>query len=110
MANNVIPIFAARIDAEARRRILKEAYEAAEARLRSFDCGDDSNLQDTVSLLADYLWRLPFFAAETKFAAECLHTLRYIAAEFEMTPRNLRALRICCDIVDDRYRDAVRWR
>ena len=102
----VTPIYAASIHREMARYIMKEASDAAEARLRSFDCGADSNLRHTVDLMADTLWRLPHFAERTKFEAECLQTLKYIAGEFDMTPANLKVLSMCLDIKDDQYRDA----
>jgi len=104
--SNVIPIHRRRLEREAVRYILHEASEDAEARLRAYDCRDDCVLQDTVDLLADNLWRLPYFAAETRYAGECLRTLRYIAGEFPMTPDTLKVLLICFDLKDDQYRDA----
>lgn len=106
MANNVTPIHARRIYAELGRFILREALVPAEARLRSFDCGDDHALRYSLDLMADHLWRLPCFAEGTEFEAECLQTLKYIASEFEMTPANLKVLSMCLDIKDDQYRDA----
>lgn len=104
----VTPIFAARYEREAVRHLLTEATEAAQARLRSYDCGDDSVLQYVVEILADCLWRLPYFAAETKFWEECLSSLRYIASdEFEMNEHNFKVLSICVDIVDARYMEAA---
>jgi hypothetical protein len=102
--SNVIPIFAARLEAEAVRQLLTEATEAAQARLRSYDCGNDYILQYVVGILVDCLPRLPYFAAETKFWEECLSSLRYIASEeFQMNPHNFEVLSICVDIVDARY-------
>lgn len=104
--SNVVPINRARIYAELGPFMLKEQCEAAEARLRSYDCGGDSTLRYTVDLMADTLWRLPHFAEGTEHETECLRSLQYIASEFEMTPDNLKVLSMCIDIVDDRYRDA----
>lgn len=86
---------------------LQQAHDAAEARLREFvDCCDDYVLRWTVELLADTIWRLPFFAAGTRYEAECLRSLRYIAERFPMTPDNLKILLMMMDIVDGKYQAA----
>jgi|GEM_PF-4760540 len=104
--NNVIPINARRIDAAARRLILKEASEAAQARLGEFET-DDVVVLFVIGLLQMECWRIEHWASATRYEAECLRSLRYIGREFPMTKHNLRVLLICLYIVDDRYRDAI---
>ena len=99
------PIHQRRIDAEARRLILREASEAAQARLGEFET-DDPIVLDVIGLLQMECWRIEHWAAATKFEAECLRSLRYVGHEFPMTEHNLKVLLICLYIVDDRYRDA----
>jgi hypothetical protein len=108
MANNVIPINARRINAEARREILHEASEAAQKRLGEFESETDDHVTlFVIELLQMECWRIENWAAGTRYEEECLFNLRYIRWRFPITERNLRTLLICMYVVDDRYRDAV---
>lgn len=106
--SNVIPIYARRNAAAARRAILKEASEAAQARLGEFESEtDDTVTLFIIGLLQMECWRIENWAAGTRYEEECLFNLRYIRWRFPITERNLRTLLICMYVVDDRYRDAV---
>ena len=102
----VTPIKARAFEAEAVRLILREASEAAQARLGTFET-DDHITGYVIGLLQMECWRIEYWAAGKACWEEALDNLRYVAGAFEMTEHNLRVLLTCTYILDDRYRDAV---
>jgi hypothetical protein len=94
--SNVIPIYARRIDAEARRKILQEGATAF---------GRLGCLEDTIDQIRYGCERLVMFVP-TRYYDECLHVLRWIRYEMPTDPASLGCVLICLHVLDARYVNA----